>query len=127
MDLGYSYSTIRRCNRTVFIILNYLVLFLPHEVSDFVYHNKSPKRLCLNAEIIYKSGQVERYKVSGQNRSIILQNDYPLIESRPSRKGRVNWKLILGAMNDGELLLSIIRELEYKRKIIIQTIPYVIP
>ncbi len=93
----------------------------------FVYYNKSSKRLRLNAEIFYKSCQVERYKVSGNNRSIILQNDYPLLESKQSRKGRVNWKLILGTMNDGELLLSIIRQLEYKRKEVIKTIPPIIP
>jgi hypothetical protein len=84
-----------------------------------VYYKKSLKLLKLRAERIYKSGQVERYKVSGHNRSILLQNDYPLIESRPSKKGKVKWKLIGGSMNDGQLLLSIIRELEKRRKEII--------
>jgi len=82
----------------------------------FVYYNKSLKRLKLKAERIYKSGQVERYKVSGHNRAILLQNDYPLIESRPSKKGKVKWKLIGGVISDNQLLSSIIRELEYKRK-----------
>jgi hypothetical protein len=82
----------------------------------FVYYKKSLKLLKLKAERIYKSGQVERYKVSGHNRSILLQNDYPLIESRPSKKGKVKWKLIGGVISDNQLLSSIIRELENKRK-----------
>jgi len=86
------------------------------EFLIFVYYNKAPKRLRLRAERIYKSGQIERYKVSGHNRSILLQNDYPLIESRPSKKGRVKWKLIGGVISDSQLLSSIIRELEYRRK-----------
>ena len=86
------------------------------EFRIYIYYQKSLKRLRLKAEMIYKSGQIERYKVSGNNRSIILQNDYPLIESRPSKKGKVKWKLIGGSMNDGQLLLSIIKELENRRK-----------
>lgn len=80
-------------------------------------------RLRLKAEQIYKSGQVERYKISGRNRAIVLQNNYPFLESRKSGKGRVQWKLIVGIMNDSQLLSSIITQLEYKRKEVSKTSP----
>lgn len=93
------------------------------ELLIFVYNHKSPKRLRLKAELIYKSGQIERYKISGHNRSILLQNDYPLIESTKSQKGKVHWKVIGGSITDNELLASIIREVEHRRKDFIKPSP----
>ncbi len=79
-----------------------------------VYH--SPKNLQLQAELVYQSNQVQRFRVSGKNRGIVLQNNFPLLQSLNSKK-KIDWKLIEGTMTDAELLLNIIREPEKKIKV----------
>jgi hypothetical protein len=76
----------------------------------FVYSNSG--RLALIAECIYKSEQIERFRVSGKNRSIVLQTNYPLLKAQNSKK-KIDWKLIEGTMSDVQLLQNIINELEY--------------
>lgn len=76
------------------------------------------RQLKLKAEQVYKSEQLERYKITGKNRSIMLQNDYPLVQRNSINKKKARWKLIAGEIYNPDLLQSIIRELEYLRKTI---------
>lgn len=66
--------------------------------------------------MIYRSGQIERFRVTGRNRSIIIQNNLPLIESSPSKRGRTDWKLIGDVLYDAQLLSAIFRAVERMRK-----------
>ena len=69
--------------------------------------------LHLVAEIIHATDQIERIEVRGKNRSIILQNNRPLLEKRNLKSRRPNWKLIDGQMNNVHLLEKIIEAIEY--------------
>jgi hypothetical protein len=66
----------------------------------------------LKADMIYRSDQVERIKVIGKNRSIILQNNRPLLKSKGLKLKRVDWKLVEGELHNSHVLESIIQKLE---------------
>jgi hypothetical protein len=76
---------------------------------DLHVYPKDGKALNLKAELYYHSDQVMRIKVFGKNRSISLQNNYPLIKKR---KMAFKWKIIEGAISDPSLFESIMGELE---------------
>jgi hypothetical protein len=70
------------------------------------------KDLHLKAERIYLSEQVERIKVMGKNRSIVLQSNRPLLRLKGLKNKRLDWKLIEGQMNNSHVLQAIILKLE---------------
>ncbi|OYU54504.1 MAG: hypothetical protein CFE25_14455 [Chitinophagaceae bacterium BSSC1] len=70
------------------------------------------KDLHLKAERIYLSEQVERIKVMGKNRSIVLQSNRPLLRIKGLKNKRLDWKLIEGQMNNSHVLQAIILKLE---------------
>jgi hypothetical protein len=74
--------------------------------------NSHPKGLWLFAELVHSSNQVQRYKVSGKNRSIIIQTDYPLQQSKGARNIKGNWRVIEGDLNNPYLLGRIGKAIE---------------
>lgn len=66
----------------------------------------------LKADMIYRSDQVERFKVIGKNRSIVLQNNRPLLRARGLRTKRIDWKLVEGELHNSHVLQAIIIKLE---------------
>jgi hypothetical protein len=74
-----------------------------------VHH--SPKNLSLEYERIYESNQIERYRIGGANRSIVLQTNRPFLKITNSRK-KQNWKLIEGTLTDGRLFAFIVLAIE---------------
>ena len=82
--------------------------------SIIVHYDQKDLRLV--AEVIHTTDQIERIEVRGKNRSIILQNNRPLLESKNLKSRKPNWKLIEGKMNNIYLLEQIISTLEYVRK-----------
>ncbi len=70
------------------------------------------RNIQLKADMIYQSNQVERIKVTGRNRSIVLQNNRPLLKSKGLKLKRVDWKLIEGEMHNSHVLQTIIQKLE---------------
>ncbi len=75
--------------------------------------NYQSQNLNLTAQLIFKNATAERYKVSGKNRSITLQNNRPALMTMNSEKG-ITWKLIEGQMPNGDLMYEIIKSLESK-------------
>ncbi len=65
----------------------------------------------LVAELIYRSNQIERIRVIGRDRSIVLQNNRPLFRGRGLKHRRPNWKLIEGTGNNAHALERIIASL----------------
>ncbi len=66
----------------------------------------------LNANVIYSSDQIERIKIIGKNRSIVLQNNRPLLLSRGLKSKRIDWKLVEGELHNSYVLKAIIKKLE---------------
>ena len=66
----------------------------------------------LKADVIYRSDQVERIKVTGKNRSIVLQNNRPLLQLKGLKSKRVDWKLLEGELHNSHVLQSIIYKIE---------------
>lgn len=62
----------------------------------------------LSVELIHETPQVERYRVTGGQRSIILQTDRPLHKAKGSKK-KGAWKLFEGKdiWDENALLLII--------------------
>lgn len=66
----------------------------------------------LKADMIYRSNQIERIRVIGKNRSIILQNNRPLLQLKGLKLKRIDWKLVEGELHNSHVLQSIIYKLE---------------
>lgn len=66
----------------------------------------------LKANIIYTSDQIERIKIIGKNRSIVLQNNRPLLQARGLKSKRIDWKLVEGELHNSYVLQAIINKLE---------------
>jgi hypothetical protein len=71
----------------------------------------SNRRIVLVAERIYESTQVERFKVWGKDRCIVLQNNRPFLMQTGSRK-KIAWKLTEGYMQNPSALQGIINCLD---------------
>lgn len=80
-----------------------------------VLHDR--KTITLIAERIFQSEQVEKYKIAGRNRFIVLQTNRPVFVKRGLKHRTPEWKLIEGTMQYKSLLEVIIKELmkEIKR------------
>jgi hypothetical protein len=70
----------------------------------------------LRVEKIYESNQVVRYKVSGRNRSIVMQTNEPFFRNRGMKHRRPDWKIWEGQMHQRGFLGLLIKELEYMRQ-----------
>jgi hypothetical protein len=66
----------------------------------------------LIGEVIHTDKISERIKVSGRNRSIVIQSNRPLLQSKGLKRRRVDWKLVDGNMNSPFLLGLIYEEVE---------------
>lgn len=66
----------------------------------------------LKANLIYSSPQIERIKIIGKNRSIVLQNNRPLLIARGLKSKRIDWKLHEGELHNSYVLQAIINKLE---------------
>ena len=66
----------------------------------------------LKADMIYRSNQIERIKVIGKNRCIVLQNNRPLLQAKGLKLKRIDWKLMEGELHNSHVLQSIIHKLE---------------
>lgn len=72
---------------------------------------KTDKKYTLKVERFYVSDQIERYRITGGNRSIELQTNRPYLKAR-GRKKHYTWKLISGEMTYASTLETIISTLE---------------
>ncbi len=79
------------------------------------------KNYLLAAEKIYESAQVMRIKVYGRKGFIVLENDYPFLISKGSKRA-LKWKLKeegfldMKTEEDCQLVANIISSLEYLLK-----------
>lgn len=71
----------------------------------------------LTVEQVYLSDQLEKYKVSGRNKSLILQSNRPLLRAKGMKTRRPAWKLIEGNINDTAFLKRLIETVEAYLKI----------
>lgn len=86
-----------------------------------VYIQYKGRQHTLQAEKVYESNQVMRIKVYGKKNFILLENDYPFLLFKNSKKA-IKWKLKkegfvdIQSVEHCELVAGIIRKLEYKLK-----------
>lgn len=66
----------------------------------------------LIGEIIYSDNRSERIRVSGRNRSIIIQSNRPLLLSKGLKHRRIDWKIVEGDMNSPFVFGLICEEIE---------------
>lgn len=75
-----------------------------------VLHDRRVIRL--TAELIYQTERIERFRISGRNRSIVLQSNRPVFKLRGLKHRQAEWKLFEGTITYKSLLESIIKELD---------------
>lgn len=66
----------------------------------------------LKVERVYLSSQLEKYLVSGKNKSIVIQGNRPLLRARGLKTRRPDWKLVEGQLHNTYLLGEIIKTVE---------------
>jgi len=90
-------------------------------MKEFTLHvTYQLKSYALKAIVEYESNQIMRIRVTGTKRSLLLENNYPLLKNTNSKKG-IQWKIREGdyAMKneqDSRLLMRIFELLEYEIK-----------
>jgi hypothetical protein len=75
------------------------------------------KSYTLQTVLEYHSNQIMRIRVNGSKRSLLLENNYPLLRLQKSKKG-IQWKIREGSLDAGSeknsrLLMEIMEQLEY--------------
>jgi hypothetical protein len=70
------------------------------------------KEYCLKVEKTKSTREMAEYRVSGKNRSIILQTDAPFLRAKAVNFGDPSWKLVSGSPPAKGLLESIVQQLE---------------
>jgi hypothetical protein len=70
------------------------------------------RALRLKVELVYADDRIEKFIVSGRNKSLALQSNRPLLRSKGLRSRKPNWKVIEGHMQNTYILEAIIREIE---------------
>ncbi len=66
----------------------------------------------LIGEVIYSDKRSERIRVSGKNRSIVIQSNRPLLLSKGLKHRRIDWKIVEGDMNSPFVFGLICEEIE---------------
>lgn len=66
----------------------------------------------LIGEVIHSDKISERIKVSGRNRSIVIQSNRPLLLSKGLKHRRIDWKVIEGELNSPSVRELIFEEVE---------------
>jgi len=75
------------------------------------------KYIRLNVEQIYLSDQLEKYKVTGKNKSLTFQSNRPLLKALGLKNKKPDWKLIEGQMHNTSIISEIIATLQAYLKI----------
>jgi hypothetical protein len=66
----------------------------------------------LIGEVIYSDKRSERIRVSGKNRSIVIQSNRPLLLYKGLKHRRIDWKIVEGNMNSPFVFGLICEEIE---------------
>ena len=70
------------------------------------------KYVRLQVKQIYLSKQLERYEVTGKNKTLVLQSNRPLIRSKGMKTRKPDRKLIAGNLHNVSFLERLINTLE---------------
>lgn len=81
-------------------------------MKQVVQMRVSGKRYRFLVEKIHHSDQVIRYRVSGRNRSIVIQSNEPFFRNRGMKHRRPDWKLWEGDLREAGFLNQLIKMLE---------------
>lgn len=71
------------------------------------------KFVTLIVEQVYLSDQIQQLKISGKDKSIIIQNDQPLFDKVKMKKV-APWKLIEGTVTNTEVFVETLRQVDMK-------------
>jgi len=89
---------------------------------DFeIYVTMGAKKYRMEVTTIYQGDSLEKFKVKGGNRYIILQSNRPYLKNKNKRE-KIEWKLLEGGLSDAnpktaaEALNKIITQIEYHIK-----------
>lgn len=66
----------------------------------------------LVGEVIYSDKRSERIRISGRNRSIVIQSNRPLLLSKGLKNRRIDWKIVEGDINSPFVFGLICEEIE---------------
>jgi hypothetical protein len=66
----------------------------------------------MRVERIFGNGEMEKFKISAGNKSIVIQGNRPLLKNKTSGKKRIKWKLYQGSFTNPAALALVILELE---------------
>jgi hypothetical protein len=66
----------------------------------------------MRVERIYVSDEMERFKISAGNKSIVIQGNRPPLKNKAGRNKRIEWKLCQGSFTNAAALAMVILELE---------------
>lgn len=80
-----------------------------------IYYNS--KRVNINAEVVYRSAQIEKIKLNIGDNEMLIEGNRPLLEAKRLNKKRIQWKVREGSINNSYAFEIMIESVEaYLRK-----------
>lgn len=77
--------------------------------ADFYISIRLDRRyIRLKVQQIYLGEALEKYRISGNNRSIVLQSNRPLLRAKGMKYKRPNWKVTEGHIQNASFLETLI-------------------
>lgn len=82
--------------------------------STYINISDGSKTIRLKVEKIFKNRDVERYKITGKNRSITIESNRPFIRITKKLKSHpITWRITFGVINNMSFLNKIYQAVEW--------------
>ena len=75
-----------------------------------IYYNS--KRVKINAEVVYRSPQIEKIKLNIGEKEMVVESNRPLLQAKGLNKKRIQWKVREGSINNAYAFELMIYSLE---------------
>ena len=75
-----------------------------------IYFNS--KRVKINAEVVYRSAQIEKIKLNIGEKEMVVESNRPLLQAKGLNKKRIQWKVREGSINNNYAFEMMIESIE---------------
>ncbi len=79
------------------------------------------KPINLSVERIKLTQQIQQFRISGKDKSIVIQNDQPLLNKVNMYNRKAPWKLIEGNIKNAEVFIDVLRIVDQRIRLIGKT------
>lgn len=72
------------------------------------------KPITVLVERIKLTDQIQQFRISGKNKSLVIQNDQPLLNKVKLSHHKAPWKIVEGRVDYAEVFVDVLRQIDHK-------------